>query len=52
MTPAGDAAPGADYALRAGVPPCPARPAGVRAGCLAWLVIVALAVESRQEVWT
>jgi len=47
----GDAAPGADYALRAGVPPCPARPAGVRAGRLAWLVIVALTVESRQEVW-
>jgi len=50
--PAGDAAPGAGYAVRAGVPPCPARPAGARAGCLAWLVIVALAVESRQEAWT
>jgi len=31
--PAGDGAPGAGYALRAGVPPCPARPGGARAGC-------------------
>ena len=50
--PVGDAAPGADYAVRAGVPPRPARPAGVRAGCLARLVIAALTVKSRQEAWT
>jgi hypothetical protein len=48
----GDAAPGADYAVRAGMPPCPARPAGVRAGRQAWLVIAALTVQSRPELWT